>query len=171
LNFKNQNPNAPLIFWLQGGPGSSSLTGIFNENGPFVVDKRNNLKFRNTSWTLTHSVLYIDQPAGTGYSFTQDDRGYARSQDDVARDLYSALVQFFHMFPCNIKNDFYLSGSSYAGKYVPALAHKIHHENRNTPAIKINMKGLAIGSGYTDPISLLDYGSYLYNIGLLDYKT
>ncbi|CAG7727480.1 unnamed protein product, partial [Allacma fusca] len=105
------------------------------------------------------------------YSFTQDDRGYARNQDDVARDLYSALVQFFLMFPCYIKNDFYLTGESYAGKYLPALGHKIHYENRNTPAFKINMKGLAIGSGFSDPVSMLDYGSYLYNIGLLDYKT
>ena len=31
--------DAPLLLWLQGGPGGSSLFGLFNENGPLYVDK------------------------------------------------------------------------------------------------------------------------------------
>jgi vitellogenic carboxypeptidase-like protein len=144
---------------------------LFNEHGPFVVDAENNVDFRDTAWTLTHSVLYIDNPVGAGYSFTSDDRGYAQSQDDVSRDLYFALVQFFLMFPCFIQNDFYITGESYAGKYIPALGHKIHYENHNSPPFKINLKGMAIGDGFSDPVSMLNYGSYLYNIGFLDYNT
>lgn len=56
------------------------------------------------------------------------------------------------------------------GKYVPALTHKIHMENQATPKIKVNLKGMAIGDGFTDPINMLNYGEYLHSIGLLDLK-
>ena len=61
-------------------------------------------------------MLYIDQPAGTGFSFTKDSRGYATNQYDVARDLYKALSQFYKVFPERLSSDFYVTGESYAGK-------------------------------------------------------
>ena len=56
------------------------------------------------------------------------------------------------------------------GKYVPAIAYKIHSENKNSPQIRINLKGLAIGNGLTDPISQLGYGEVLFHLGLIDTK-
>jgi vitellogenic carboxypeptidase-like protein len=55
------------------------------------------------------------------------------------------------------------------GKYVPAITHRIHTENQNSPAVKINLKGMAIGDGWSDPVNMLNYGDYLYNVGLLDW--
>ena len=43
--------------------------------------------------------------------------GYANNEEDVAKDLYEALQQFFKLFPNLRKNDFYVTGESYAGKY------------------------------------------------------
>ena len=60
-------------------------------------------------------MLYIDQPAGTGFSFTDDLRGYATSQYDVARDLYKAISQFYKVFPEQLSSDFYVTGESYGG--------------------------------------------------------
>ena len=160
---------APVLLWLQGGPGSSSLYGLFAENGPFDVDADLNLVTRNFSWSNTHNLLYIDNPTGTGFSFTDDEAGYARSEDDVARDLYSALTQFFTAFEMFRDNDFYVSGESYAGKYLPAIVHKIHVENP-TAELKINVKGMAIGDGFVDPINQVDYSEYFYNVGLIDAK-
>jgi vitellogenic carboxypeptidase-like protein len=163
------NPEkAPLLVWLQGGPGGSSLFGLFTENGPFIIDKDNGVSFRNTAWSLTHSVIYFDNPVGTGFSYTEADKGYARDETDVARDLYEALQQFYTLFPEYQSRDFYVTGESYAGKYVPAISYKIHTENQGTPKIRINLKGLAIGDGFSDPVTMLNYGEYLYNIGLLD---
>jgi vitellogenic carboxypeptidase-like protein len=54
------------VLWLQGGPGASSLFGLFTENGPFSVNSKYYLKRRKYSWTETHSVIYIDNPVGTG---------------------------------------------------------------------------------------------------------
>ncbi|XP_043246485.1 venom serine carboxypeptidase-like [Amphibalanus amphitrite] len=158
---------APILLWLQGGPGASSLYGLFIENGPFDADADLNLVPRNLSWTNTHNVLYIDNPTGTGFSFTNDEAGYARNQEDVARDLYSALTQFFTAFEMFQGNDFYVTGESYGGKYVPAITHKIHMENP-TAELKINLKGMAVGDGFVDPSNQVDYGEFLYNVGLID---
>jgi vitellogenic carboxypeptidase-like protein len=51
-----------------------------------------------------------------GYSFTNSDDGYARNETVVGEDLYNALLQFFQLFPELQKNEFYVTGESYAGK-------------------------------------------------------
>ena len=106
---------APLILWLQGGPGGSSLFGFFIEHGPFYVTDQLELKKRSTAWSLPYNVLYIDQPVGTGFSYTKKEQGYATNQEMVANDLYEALNQFYTMFPDLLKEDFYVTGESYAG--------------------------------------------------------
>ena len=63
------NPDtSPVLLWLQGGPGGSSLFGLFNEHGPFKVKSDNTLEPRSTTWALTHNMIYIDNPVGTGMS-------------------------------------------------------------------------------------------------------
>lgn len=74
------------------------------------------------------------------------------------------------MFPDLQTNDFYIAGESYAGKYVPALAYTIHQNNPKQKLV-INLKGIAIGNGYSDPINQLEYGDYLYQLGLYDANT
>lgn len=109
----------------------------------------------------------MDNPIGTGFSFTDHVQGYATSSEQIGLDLHVALTQFFLLFPELQNNDFYVTGESMAGKYVPALSYVIHEKNP-TAAIKINLKGLAIGNGITDPINQFAYGDYLYQIGLID---
>ncbi|KAM5204673.1 putative serine carboxypeptidase CPVL isoform 2-T3 [Hipposideros larvatus] len=161
---------APVVLWLQGGPGSSSMFGLFVEHGPYVVTRNLTLHARDFPWTTTLSMLYIDNPVGTGFSFTDDPQGYAVNEDDVARDLFSALIQFFQLFPEFRENDFYATGESYAGKYVPAIAYYIHTLNPML-SVKINLKGIALGDAYSDPESIIEgYATFLYQIGLLDEK-
>ncbi|XP_012264672.1 venom serine carboxypeptidase [Athalia rosae] len=158
---------APVVLWLQGGPGATSLFGLFTENGPFRVTQNKTLAMRKYSWTKSHSVLYIDNPVGTGYSFTKNDKGYATNETHVGRDVHTALVQFFKLFPELKNNEFFVTGESYGGKYVPAVSHAIKDFNIKAD-LKINLKGLAIGNGLTDPENQMVYGDYLYQIGLLD---
>ncbi|XP_033761785.1 probable serine carboxypeptidase CPVL [Pecten maximus] len=162
--------NAPVLLWLQGGPGGSSLFGLFVENGPLTVDKSLNLTEKKITWNRKYSMLYVDNPVGTGFSFTGADAGYARNEVDVANDLYSFLQQFFQIYYQFQKNDFYATGESYAGKYVPAISYKIHMENP-TAKLKINFKGMAIGDGLCDPESMMNqYAGFMYSIGMLDEK-
>ncbi|XP_060529033.1 venom serine carboxypeptidase-like [Cylas formicarius] len=163
----NDYENDPVLLWLQGGPGAPSLYALFTENGPFFLDD-DTLKLREYSWHKNHSVLYIDSPVGTGFSFTNG--GLADNQTKVGEDLYQALVQFFTLFPEIQKNDFFVTGESYAGKYIPAIGYTIY-KNNPTADVFINLKGLLIGNGLSDPINQLDYGDYVYQIGLVDSDT
>lgn len=159
---------APVLLWLQGGPGGTSMFGLFVENGPYVVSENMTLSARKFSWTSKYSVLYIDNPVGTGFSFTDDDKGYARNENDVARDLYSALTQFFQIYYEYQKNEFYATGESYAGKYVPAIGYYIHTHN-SAAKVKINFKGVAIGDGLCDPeVMLGGYAEFFYQTGMMD---
>jgi len=154
---------------LQGGPGGSSLFGLFVENGPYnVLSDGITIVPNPNTWNTAYSMLYIDNPVGTGYSFTGQDAGYATNEDMVAADLYSALTQFFLIFDDHQPCDFYVTGESYAGKYIPAISYKIHIENaKPSPKPFINLKGLAIGDGWTDPINMVGgYSNLLYDFGL-----
>ena len=110
---QNADASAPLLVWLQGGPGSSSLFGLFTEQGPILVDKDHKLKARNITWNSKYHLLYIDQPVGTGYSFTKKEQGYVRNEDEVARDLYAMLIQFFQIYTEYAQAPFYVTGESY----------------------------------------------------------
>jgi len=156
----------PVLLWLQGGPGDSSLSGALNENGPFGVDEDLRLFRRKFSWTTKYNMLYVDNPVGAGFSFADDYDGYARTEDQVAENLLEALLQFFTLFPDLKAADFYLTGYSYAGKYIPALMSRIR---RDLPRPKVNLKGLAIGSGFSDPPGMVQaYADFMYQTGLLD---
>ncbi|GAB6029919.1 hypothetical protein CHUAL_005617 [Chamberlinius hualienensis] len=163
----NNPSTAPVLLWLQGGPGASGMFGLFAEVGPYRIDSTFTPVFNPYGWTNDFNVIFVDNPVGTGWSFTNSEAGYTTNQDQVAADLYSFLTQFFELFPEYVANEFYLTGESYAGKYIPAIGYKIHIENP-TAAQPINLKGLAIGNGLTDPLTQNNYGDYLFGLGLID---
>nr|CAD7402759.1 unnamed protein product [Timema cristinae] len=162
---------APVLLWLQGGPGSSSLYGLFTEVGPYTVAKDNiNLIENPFSYHKNHSLIFIDNPVGAGFSYTNATEGYVKNQTQVGDQLYSAMVQLFTLFPELQERDFFITGESYAGKYIPALGHAIHINNP-TADLKINLKGLVIGDGFTDPLTILNYSDLVYELGLVDNNT
>ncbi|XP_065202376.1 venom serine carboxypeptidase-like [Planococcus citri] len=156
----------PVILWLQGGPGSSSLFGLFTENGPFQV-KKGKLVESKYSWIKLYNVLYIDNPIGTGFSFTTD--YYVTTEQEVGQHLFDALIQFFTLFPELRKNKFIISGESYAGKYLPALGYAIYKGNPKA-SNSINLQGIFVGNGWTDPENMQDYATHLHRLGLIDRK-
>jgi len=59
----------PLIIWTNGGPGCSSLLAFTTENGPFtMLDNTTTFVKNDYSWNKNANVLYIEHPAGVGYS-------------------------------------------------------------------------------------------------------
>ncbi|CAG5132654.1 unnamed protein product [Candidula unifasciata] len=165
------NASAPLLLWLNGGPAVSSMVGLFWEHGPMeakMTEEGVELTHRNYTWVGPFSVVYVDNPVGTGYSFSdQGEAGYKATQDGYTADLYSFVLQFFKMFPEHKRRDFYLSGQSYAGKYVPALAYKIHQKNENETN-KIPLRGIILGGPYFDPRTQHPaYFSHLYSLGVI----
>nr|CAD7262509.1 unnamed protein product [Timema shepardi] len=164
-------PDAPVVVWLQGGPGGSSMYGLFTELGPFRISAVNEtLEIIPYAWTKNYSLLFIDNPVGTGFSFTDHEDGLARNETQVGDNLYSLLVQFYTMFPELQDRDLYINGESYAGKYIPAIGYTIHKRNP-TADIKINLKGLIIGNGLSDPItSAFHYSDFVFQLGLIDRR-
>ncbi|TNM91163.1 hypothetical protein fugu_003452 [Takifugu bimaculatus] len=149
----------PLVLWLNGGPGCSSLDGFLSENGPFQVkDDGATLGENAFSWNKVANVLYLESPAGVGYSYA-DDRNYTTNDDQVADDNYRALLSFFAKFPNFTQNDFFIFGESYGGIYVPTLSLRVV-----TGTAKINFKGFAVGNGLSsftlNDQSLVYFGYY-----------
>ncbi|KAF6214645.1 hypothetical protein GE061_009388 [Apolygus lucorum] len=161
---------APVTVWLQGGPGCSSMYAVFKENGPFFLDDDGKVNRKSAYWSQKMNMIFIDQPVGTGFSFTESPNGYANSEDEVSSNVYKALLQFFQLFPEYSENEFYLTGESYAGKYIPSVGYWIHQMNSQASQ-KINMKGVAIGDGWVDPYNMIDYSSLLYGLDMIDLDT
>jgi cathepsin A (carboxypeptidase C) len=135
---------------LNGGPGCSSLTGLFLELGPSRIDENINLVFNPYSWNNNASVIFLDQPVNVGYSYSS-----SGVSDTVAagKDVYALLTLFFKQFPEYAKQDFHIAGESYAGHYIPVFANEImSHKNRN-----INLKSVMIGNGLTDGYTQYEY--------------
>jgi len=148
------NKNAPVLLWLQGGPGASSLHALFTGVGPFRLSDEpppTHLVSRPGSWNERYAILYIDNPVGTGFSFTPFDSAYSHTEAEVSENLYRVLQQFYTLFSEYQTNDFYLCGESYAGKYIPPLALRIDKENRAGSKPHIPLRGIAIGNGFSDP--------------------
>ena len=47
---------------------------------------------------------------GAGFSFTNNTLGFSTNEEQVANNLYDALIQFFTVFTSYQKNDFYATG-------------------------------------------------------------
>mmetsp|Transcript_3348 Transcript_3348/g.9843 ORF Transcript_3348/g.9843 Transcript_3348/m.9843 type:complete len:449 (-) Transcript_3348:397-1743(-) len=159
----------PLIVWLQGGPGGSSLFGMWSETGPYQLDLDLNLHKRSASWTERHAVLYIDNPVGTGFSFSETESYVSNAKVEAAGQLHSILEQFFTMFDLHDSADLWIAGESYGGHWVPALSHFTATEI-DKGASRLPLRGLAIGNGWVDPVNQIKaYPSLLFDLALISY--
>ncbi|XP_078178376.1 serine carboxypeptidase-like [Carex rostrata] len=153
-----QSKKDPVVIWLTGGPGCSSELAMFYENGPFYLSKNLSLVWNDYGWDKASNIIFVDQPTGTGFSYTTDRRDIRHDETGVSNDLYDFLQGFFAKHPEFVGNDFYITGESYAGHYVPALANRVHQGNKANEGLHINLKGFAIGNGLTDPE--IQYNAY-----------
>ncbi|XP_022853125.1 serine carboxypeptidase-like isoform X2 [Olea europaea var. sylvestris] len=174
--FESRNSRAdPVVIWLTGGPGCSGELALFYENGPFHITRNMSLAWNDFGWDKVSNLIYVDQPIGTGFSYSSHTDDIRHSEDGVSNDLYDFLQAFFKEHPQYVKNDFYITGESYAGHYIPALAARVHRGNKNKEGVHINMKGFAIGNGLTNPeIQYKAYTDYALDMKLIkqsDYKS
>ncbi|EGS20806.1 serine-type carboxypeptidase-like protein [Thermochaetoides thermophila DSM 1495] len=147
---RNDPKNDPVVLWLNGGPGCSSLTGLFLELGPSSIDKKLKPVYNEFSWNNNASVIFLDQPVNVGYSYSGSS---VSNTVAAAKDVYALLTLFFHQFPEYATQDFHIAGESYAGHYIPVFASEIlSHKNRN-----INLKSILIGNGLTDGLTQYAY--------------
>lgn len=162
--------DTPLLLWLQGGPGCSSMIGNFYELGPYRVHDDLRLNENPAPWNDKYGVLFVDNPVGTGFSVAEEDGHVPTDQAGVAAHLLSAIAQFFAERPGFLARPFFLAGESYAGKYVPAFGHHIMEvKERDPAAAPFRLDGLIIGNGLTDPaVQVQTHGETAHAFGIID---
>ena len=161
--------SAPVVLWLNGGPGSSSLLGFLTEQGPLLINATGGLMQNPYSWTKYVNLLAIEAPIGVGYSYCSKQlQGTPCHNTDrfTASTSRAALQDFFSTkFPDLRHNEFYITGESYAGVYIPTLTKEILDHT------DINLKGIAVGDPCTDneaQADSMDSLWYSHKYGLVD---
>ncbi|MCO5601679.1 hypothetical protein L7F22_055802 [Adiantum nelumboides] len=158
----------PVVLWMSGGPGCSSELALFYENGPFQITNNLTLVWNEHGWDTVSNLIFIDQPIGTGFSYSSDIRDIRHDETGVSEDVYSFLQAFFEAHPEFRENELYITGESYAGHYVPAVTSRIHQGNKAGEGLLMNLKGFAIGNGLTDPeIQYKAYADYAVEMNLI----
>ncbi|GJN41069.1 hypothetical protein PR202_gn00394 [Eleusine coracana subsp. coracana] len=145
-------PTKPLVLWLNGGPGCSSLGGAMLEIGPFYVNQDNKtLSTNKYAWNNEANMLFLESPAGVGFSYSNRTSDYNNTGDrSTAADAYTFLINWLERFPEYKGHDFFITGESYSGHYIPQLANTILSNNKKMNTTTINLKGVAIGNAYLD---------------------
>ncbi|KAK4223800.1 Alpha/Beta hydrolase protein [Podospora fimiseda] len=161
---RNSPTTSPLVMWFNGGPGCSSMIGLFVENGPcHFVDGNPDPVINPFSWNTVANMLYIDQPGETGFSYGSNT---ISSTQNASTILWTFMQVFYDAFPQYYLNrNFSLFTESYGGHFGPQFA--LDFLNKNdlidkgllTGSRKINLVSLAINNAWLDPVT--QYKSYL----------
>ncbi|KAL1924333.1 uncharacterized protein VTP21DRAFT_7368 [Calcarisporiella thermophila] len=159
------SPNKkPLVLWLNGGPGCSSMTGLLMELGPCQAkEDGSDVIYNKYGWNEDANMLFLDQPINTGFSY-----GPQNITDTfmAMEDMYAFLQLFYKEFPEYGDLPFHIAGESYAGHYIPYAGYMINRMNQgkylerfehHQHLKKIPLQSLLIGNGLTEEISTYQY--------------
>ncbi|KAL1914924.1 uncharacterized protein VTP21DRAFT_7840 [Calcarisporiella thermophila] len=155
------NPKkAPFTVWLNGGPGCSSMIGLFEELGPCRVNEHGEAKVNKHSWNEASNILFLDQPAAVGFSYGTSD---VNTTPKAGKDVYAFLQIFFEHFKEYRHLPFHFFGESYGGHYIPNFSRIIVENNKKIKQGKaeghiINIKSAGVGNGWTK--GLVQYKYY-----------
>lgn len=158
--FDSQNDPVtdPLALWLTGGPGGSSMLGMLMELGPCLINSHGNATVHNEyGWSKNTNLLFIDSPAGVGFSYVDEGIPQPATSFTTAEDLH----HFLQIFVTDVlpdlghreEKELHITGESYGGHYVPALGAQIVAQNilyPNKP--QINLKSIFVGNAYVSPL-------------------
>ncbi|OJD30331.1 carboxypeptidase s1 [Diplodia corticola] len=160
----------PLTLWLNGGPGSDSLIGLFQEHGPCNVTEDLKTQWNPYSWNEESNMLYLSQPVGVGFSYettevTEDGR-YSIVDPDTTNTTYAAavgaweLIQTFlelseRLDPDISNRTFNLWTESYGGHYGPTFYRYFYEQSEaikdgSADGYPLQMDSLGIINGIID---------------------
>ncbi|EFH70033.1 hypothetical protein ARALYDRAFT_890934 [Arabidopsis lyrata subsp. lyrata] len=181
IKSENNPEEDPLILWLTGGPACTALSALALEIGPltFKTEGYNggspSLVSTSYSWTKVASIIFLDQPVGTGFSYSTTPLSDKPSDTGETKQTYEFLQKWLVENPDrnkqtlqHVSNPFYVGGDSYAGIVVRAIVQQISIGNEHGDNPKMNLKGYILGNPSTDLDS--DHNSkipYAHRMGLI----
>jgi carboxypeptidase D len=138
------------------------------------------IKINPGSWHYAANLLFVDQPVGTGLSYTLKNR-YDGTDEAINNHFYKFLTEFFKLHDrftsiingTRISREFHMSGESHAGHYIPSMAAYILKKNKEIlgtkkdDSITIDLKGVALGNPWTDPYNQYDVSEFAHGMGLI----
>ena len=152
---------APTLLWTNGGPGCSGVGGSLSEMGPYRPNENGELVKNPYSWNEIANVIFIEQPAGVGFSANSKIDGFAYGDKQAAEDNWEFVKGWMDRFDAYKKSPFYLTSESYGGHYIPTLAYEIVTHNVDKA---VNFRGFAVGN----PLTYMPYRN-LGEIGTYGY--
>ncbi|WZZ24362.1 hypothetical protein YC2023_007763 [Brassica napus] len=165
----------PLVLWLNGGPGCSSVGfGEAEEIGPFHIKSDGKTLYLNQhSWNQAANILFLDAPVGVGYSYSNTSSDFLTNGDKrTAQDSLTFLLKWVERYPEYKGREFYIVGESYAGHYIPQLSQAIVKHNQASGQNTINLKGYMVGNGLMDDIQdRLGLFQYMWSLGFISDQT
>ncbi|KAJ3493753.1 hypothetical protein NLG97_g4531 [Lecanicillium saksenae] len=151
---RNDPTNDPVIIWLAGGPGGSSAFGIFNQMGACVLlNDSKTTKPNPWSWNNNATVIFLDQPAGVGFSTIAKDGTLPTKDEDGAPDFQEFLRIFFQdVFPDKAHLPLHIAAASYGGHYGPVyIKHILESRRTGSPtAFWGNITSMILVDGVLD---------------------
>ncbi|KAI3697618.1 hypothetical protein L6452_30713 [Arctium lappa] len=163
----------PLMLWLTGGPGCSSISGLLYEFGPiqFKAEHLNGslptLVLRPQSWTKMTSVIFLDIPVGTGFSYARTERASHSTDLQYAKHGYEFIIKWLNSHPEFISNPFYVGGNSFSGHPVPIISQLISNGNEGDTKPYINLKGYVLGNALAFPTEKNFQKQFANGMGLI----
>lgn len=156
---RNKTASKKLVVWLSGGPGCSSTTALFTENGPYMFNKTAKMFYNKYSWNDEYHLMFVDQPVGVGFSRLKDKNHFCKDEVCVATNFHKFITAFYrNHYPEYANAPLYITGESYGGHYVPAIAAYLLRANDTD----IPLAGIAVGNGMTDfSVQIRGYADYL----------
>ncbi|GMI30006.1 hypothetical protein TrRE_jg77 [Triparma retinervis] len=150
---------APLVLWMSGGPGCSSLLAAMMENGPCRVSRDEEGRARalpnDFGWNGEANVVWVDQPSGVGFSYDasgKEEEDMMFSHDQVADNMLAFLHRWQERFPDSHNGEFYIFAESFGGHYAPAVGRRYFDAEKAGVAPEgLKLKGIGVGNGLTNP--------------------
>ncbi|KAE9398507.1 alpha/beta-hydrolase [Gymnopus androsaceus JB14] len=173
---RNDPSTDPFVLWLNGGPGCSSMIGLFTESGPCTVNSDGTTTTLNPySWNNYSNILYLDQPFGAGFSMGPT----LANSSAAATYAWTAFQVLFTSDEFSQYKDrqFVLATESYGARFGPVFINYFNSQNElidngDLDGVKVVVSSLMISDGKHDPLinfqSLITFAQDAPGYGPLD---
>ncbi|BAT87277.1 hypothetical protein LR48_Vigan09g226000 [Vigna angularis] len=155
MESENNPKEDPLMLWLTGGPGCSALSGLVLEIGPLGFKHEEydgilpNLFYRQHSWTKVSSIIFVDLPVFTGFTYATTESAAQRSDWKLVHQVHQFLRKWLIDHPTFLSNQVYIGGDSYSGIPIPVIVQEISQANEKGVQPWINLQGYLLGNAAT----------------------